>query len=120
VGDLFQPGGQVAVFVQVADHRFGGVAHRFGNHADAQLRAQMIAQGDGRREERLERRLFDRFRSWRPISGIEVVVEEGAEIDLVERVGDSRGFEGRIGDGGNFRLGHGNAASLRHPGKDCR
>ena len=44
-GDLVQRGGKVAVFVQIADDRFGGVAHLFRDQADTQLRAQVVAQG---------------------------------------------------------------------------
>ena len=64
-----------------------------GDQADAQLRAQVIAQGDRRGKEGLEGRLFDRFRGRALIAGIQVVVEKRAEIDLVERIGGRRRFE---------------------------
>ena len=42
-GNLFQSGRKVAVLIQIADDGLGGVSHILGNHADAQLRAQMVA-----------------------------------------------------------------------------
>ena len=97
-GDLFERRGQIAVFVQVADDRFGGVANILRKQADAQLGVQMIAQGDRRGQKRLEGGLFDRFRGGTLVAGIQVIVEKGTEVDFVEGVGGGRRFDG-IGRG---------------------
>ncbi len=86
IGDLFERGREVAVLVQVADDVVGGVAHVFRHHQHAQLRVQMIGQRDRRGKKSFKRRLFDRFGRRALIAGIQIIVEEGAEIDLVERV----------------------------------
>ena len=103
--DLFERGRKVPVFVQVADDRFGGVAHLLGDDADAQLRAQMIAQRDRRGEERLERGLLDRFRRRALVAGVQIIVEEAAEIDLVEGIGGRRRLRQRIVDRDRVVLG---------------
>src|SRR5580692_7964842 len=78
----------------------------------------MAAQGLGRGKEGFKRRLFDVFRSWAFIAGIQVFVEISAEIDFVEwvgggllfqqlrRVGSDDGFGGGFGiaEGGEFDL----------------
>ncbi len=47
--DLLQRCREIPVFVQVPDDGFGGIADVVVNQADAQLRAQMVAEGHGRR-----------------------------------------------------------------------
>src|SRR6202021_2284603 len=94
--DLFERGGNIAVLVQVADDRFRRVAYLVRHDGDAQLRAKIIAQRDRGGKKSLERRLFDRLGSRTLVSRVEVVVEKGAEIDLVERIGGRRGFEQRV------------------------
>src|SRR5579859_2301522 len=71
----------------------------------------MIVERYRRGKKRLERGLIDSFSGGALVTGVEIIVEEGAEIDLVERVG-GRGwidrFSGRrIGAhiGGRLRSG---------------
>ena len=104
--DLFERSRNVAVFVQIADDRFGGVAHRLAHHSDAQLCAQMLPQRNRRGKKGLERRLFDRFRRRALISGVQIVVEKGAEIDFVEGIGRGGRFQQRIRRDSHFRFGH--------------
>ena len=118
-GDLLQRRGQIAILVQVADDGFGGVADLVGNQADAQLRAQVVAQGDGRGKEGLERGLFHRFRGGALVAGIEIVVEKRAEIDFVERVRGGRRFRLR-GRGSAVPAPPRPPRSLRHPERGCR
>ena len=49
---------QIAVFIQIADDRHGGVAHFLRHHLDRELRLQMIGQRDGRRKGTSQRTAF--------------------------------------------------------------
>ena len=86
IGDFFERGGEIAVLVQVADDVVGCVAHVFRHHQHAQLRIQVIGEGDGRGKKCLKGRLFHRFRRGAFIAGIQVFIEKRAEVDFVERV----------------------------------
>ena len=44
LGDLLERGGQIAVFIEVADDHFGDFAHRFIANGHAQLPSQMVGQ----------------------------------------------------------------------------
>ncbi len=85
-GDLFERGREIAVLVQVADDVVRRVAHLLRHHQHAQLRMQMIGQRDGRGKKGLKRRLLDRLRCRALVAGIQIIVEKGSEIDLVERI----------------------------------
>ncbi len=54
--DFIQRRGQVSVFIQIADDRFGDLAQRLGANADAHLPGQVIGKTRGRREKLVERR----------------------------------------------------------------
>src|SRR5437870_5174777 len=86
-GDFLQRGRNIAVLIEVADDRLRRVTDAVGNQANAQLRPQMIAQSNGSRQESLKGRFLYRFRGRTLVAGVEVVVEERAEIDLIERIG---------------------------------
>ena len=61
VGHFIQRGGEIAVFVQVADDGFGGIARIVVDQADTELGAQIIGQGLRLRKKGFKGRLFDRF-----------------------------------------------------------
>jgi len=84
---LFVTGNQVSLFVQVSDDQLGGLVDRGPHRNRAQLPEQVVAQVPRLREEVFERRLFDLFHLSRAaITGIKIVLEERAEIDLLEGV----------------------------------
>ena len=84
---LFVAGDQVSVFVQVADDQVGGFAH-FGAQAErAQLPGEVVGKVRRLGEEILERGTLDVLHlAVGAVTGIEIVLEERAEIDLFERI----------------------------------
>src|SRR5205807_10089185 len=78
-GDFLQCGGEIAILVKVTDDILGGVTHGFRHDQHAQLRMKMVAEGDRRGKEGLERWLFDIFRGRALVAWIQIFVEEGAE-----------------------------------------
>ena len=42
--DFVESSGEIAVFIEIADDRFGNFAHRFRADANAQLPGQMIGE----------------------------------------------------------------------------
>ena len=92
---------QITVFVQVADHAVGGVPDFFAEGDQGQLRMEVIGKRDRRGKEGFKRGLFDVFGCGAFVTGIEIVVEVGAEIDFVEGIG----WRGRLGSfrGGGAR-----------------
>ena len=65
----------------------------------------MVGQRDRRGKESFERRLFDVLRGRALVARVQIIVEEGAEIDFVEGVGgvSASSNSGAVGDGGEFR-----------------
>ena len=121
--DLLRRQHQVPVFVQIADDGFGRVADCFGQRHQRELGVQMIAERYRRGKKCLERRLFDILRSRALVAGVQIFVEIGAEIDLVERIGGGFGFDdlGRLGsrcgfDDGRLRIADGGGFDLRAVG----
>src|SRR6185312_11282662 len=86
-------GGEIAVFVQVADDGLGGVAHFFRYRLDAQLPAQVVGEGGGGAEKVLKRRPFNVLALGALIAGIEVVLEEVAVVNFLEGIAGG-GFGG--------------------------
>ena len=119
--DFVQRRRQIAVFVQVADDRFGRVADLFRDQADAQLRPQMVAQRHA------EPKGTSRTTAFRPIpkpgsyTRVQIVVEERAEIDLIERVGGRRSVRAAGHRRRSWsRLGGRGGSFFRRPGISCR
>ena len=84
--DLLERRGQTPVLIQIADDVDRGVAHGFGHHQHGQLRLQMVGKSYRGGEKRFKRRLLDGFRRRALIAGIQIIVEERAEVDFVERI----------------------------------
>src|SRR5579883_1611884 len=103
-GDAHQlviAGNEVTVFVQVADDQFGGLAHSGTERQRAQLPHQVVGQRAGLGQKILERRALDVFHFARAaVAGIQIVLEERAKIDLVERIFLFFGGEGSFFGGG--------------------
>ena len=85
--DLFDRLIEVAVVIEVADDGQGRLTHCLRHDFDRKLRLQVIGKGDGSGKKRFKGRLLDRLGRRTFVPRIEVVVEEGAEIDLIERIG---------------------------------
>ena len=97
MGDLIERGRQVTVLVQVPDDGFRDFANHLGADRDAQLPAQVVGKALRGREKFLKRGLFRFFAlaACRALGArIEVLIEERAEIEFVERI--------RGGSFGNF------------------
>src|SRR5208283_2003542 len=78
---------QVAVFIQIADNQVGGLAY-FGTQAQGtQLPSEVVGQIGWLGKKVLKRRPLDLLHfAVRAIAGIEIVLEERAEINLFERI----------------------------------
>src|SRR5208337_1032234 len=84
---FFVGGNQVSFFVQIPNDQLSGLVHRRPHGNRAQLPEQVVAQVPRLRQEVLERRLFDLFHFSRAaITGIQIILEERAKIDLLERI----------------------------------
>ena len=89
LGQLFHRRGQVAVLVQVADDAFGEFPHRVGANRDAQLPGEMIGKAGRGGKKLLERWALGNFAFLRlaaVAAGIEILIEEGADIEFVEGI----------------------------------
>src|SRR5258708_9169818 len=62
-GDFFQRGRKIPILVKIADDILRSVTHGFRHDQHAQLRMQMVAEGDGGGEESLEGWFLHVFRS---------------------------------------------------------
>ena len=75
----------------------------FGDAGNGELRPEVIVERDRGGEESLEGGLLHRFGRGALVTGVEVIVEEGAEVYLVERIGRS----GRLDRLAHYRIGDG-------------
>src|SRR5712672_1536294 len=86
---LFDRSREITVFVEIADDAFGQFAHGVGANRYAQLPGKMIAEAGSRGKKLLERRTLRNFALLRaaPVStGIEVLIEEGTNVELVKGI----------------------------------
>jgi len=89
LGQLFDGSGEIPVFVEVADDAFGNFFHCVGADRNTQLPHQMIAETARRRKKLLERRPLGDFAFLRlaaVATRIEILVEECADVEFVERI----------------------------------
>src|SRR3954452_13759180 len=85
-GDLLDWNRQISAVFEIADDAVRGLTNSGRQKRDAQLTLQVIAQGHRRGQKGFERRLLNRFRGRTFKSGVEVIVEKTAEVDLVEGI----------------------------------
>ena len=81
------PSQEIAVFVQVAHHILGGGPQVPANVQGTQLPGEVIGQGAGLGKEIFKRGLVALFKAVGGAkTGIEIILEIGAEVNLVERI----------------------------------
>ena len=93
---LFDGGGQVAVFVEIADDAFGDFLHGVGTDGHAELPGQVIGEPGGRRQKFLERGPLGNFALLRlpaVAAGIQILIEESCRHRTRQRDWAS-GFSG--------------------------
>ena len=90
VGDseeFFVGGGEVSVIVEVADDEFSGRGDFGADNHGSDLPCEMVGERGRRAEEVLEGWLVGVFVFYGGAeTGLEIVTEIGAEVDLVERI----------------------------------
>src|SRR6267378_7513058 len=84
---LFDRSREITVFVKIADDAFGQLAHGVGANRHAQLPSKVIAKAGSRGKKLLERRTLGNFAFLRTATipaGIEILIEEGADVEFVK------------------------------------